>query len=286
MHAVDFRADPDGARRTVNDLVKRQTDGQIKGLFPSGSIDGSTRLVLTDAVTFKAKWQQSFRADETTGEHFHRLDGSTSDARLMNHDGRYGYAEGAGWQAVELPYQGGHLAMDVLLPNSGGLQGLQGFVSSLTPGRLVQIAGGLHETGVRLALPRFTFDYQQTLSSTLARLGMPTAFSDGQADFGGIATDPAERIHVRNVVQKAHVAVDEDGTTAAAGSGVAVGVAAAPRTRCSGRTARSSSSSATCGPDRSCSSVRSPIHGGSSRQGADPFSPRGSGCATRFWRGR
>ncbi|MGW7008056.1 serpin family protein, partial [Streptomyces sp. NPDC054933] len=225
VHVADFRTDPDGARRTVNDLVNRQTDGQIKDLFPSGAIDNSTRLVLTDAVTFRAKWQQSFTAADTADEPFHRLDGSTSDVRMMNHTGQYGYAEGSGWQAVELPYQGGHLAMDVLLPTSGGLPG---FVSSLTPERLSQILGGLHDTGLRVALPRFTFDSQQTLNRTLARLGMPTAFDGGQADFGGIPTDPAARIHVQSVVQKAHVAVDEDGTTAAAGSGVAMGATATP----------------------------------------------------------
>jgi serpin B len=223
VHAVDFRSDPEGSRKTVNDLVRRQTDGEIKDLFPTEAITPDTRLLLTDTVTFKAKWQHAFDPGATANGPFHRLDGSTATTPMMGHQGSYGYAQGPGWQAAELPYNGGHLAMDVLLPVSGGFPG---FAKSLTAARLSQILGHLRDTELDLSLPRFTFDSQESLNQTLAQLGMATAFGGG-ADFGGIPADGGQRLAVRSVVQKAHIAVDENGTTAAAGSGIAMGAGAA-----------------------------------------------------------
>jgi serpin B len=69
---------------------------------------------------------------------------------------------------------------------------------------------------VRLALPKFTFDSDLDLSGPLQALGMRAAFSDA-ADFSGIAEH--ESLRVDRVVQRAHVEVDERGTTAAAATG-------------------------------------------------------------------
>jgi serpin B len=126
------------------------------------------------------------------------------------------YAQGDGWQAVELAYTGGALAMDVLLPAAGNFASFQ---QGLTPDRLAAVLGALRPTTLGLALPKFTFDSTHRLNQTLEALGMPTAFTDA-ADFSGIFT-VSEPLKVQTVVQKAHLAVDEEGTTAAAATGMA-----------------------------------------------------------------
>jgi serpin B len=187
-------------------------------LFAPGSLDDLTRLVLTNAIFLKARWQQPFDPHDTWPAPFHTLDGGAPKVPTMHHQAvTLPYAQGDGWQAVELAYKGGALAMDVLLPAAGGLASFQ---RGLAPDRLATMLGTLRPTILELALPKFTFDSTHQLNQTLETLGMPTAFTDG-ADFRGIFTI-SEPLKVQTVVQKAHVAVDEEGTTAAAATGMAI----------------------------------------------------------------
>jgi serpin B len=230
VYQADFARRPEKARGQVNALVERQTDGAVRGLFPPGSMDRATRLVLTDAVYLKASWEQPFDPGRTGDAPFHGLGGSTSTVRMMEHEGTYRYASGDGWRAVELPYQGGHLAMDVLLPRSGGLAG---FASSLTPARLGAVLGAMKPSAMTVDLPRFTFDSRPAVTGPLKRMGLGDLFSRDRADLSGIPASAREKLSVSGVVHKVHVAVDESGTTAAAGSGggMVAGAAAPPALR-------------------------------------------------------
>lgn len=226
VHTTDFKKDPDGSRRAVNAAVEKATEGRIKDLFAAGAINGDTRLVLTDALYLKAKWASAFKPGQTADRPFHKLDGSAPAVPSMGQTGEFKYADGSGgivgepWQAVELPYQGGNLAMDLIVPAQGGFAA---FTKGLDQPQLDRILGALAERPVDLQLPRFRFDTSNELSPALRSLGVHSAFD--HADLGGIAKDP---LAVSTVVQKATVQVDEEGTVAAAGSGVGVGVAAAP----------------------------------------------------------
>ncbi|MEU9042012.1 MULTISPECIES: serpin family protein [unclassified Kitasatospora] len=226
VHPADFAKDPEGSRKAVNAAVEKATEGRIKDLFAPNAITADTRLVLTDALYLKAKWASAFKPSQTADRPFHKLDGSAPAVPSMGQTGGFKYADGSGgivgepWQAVELPYAGGGLAMDLIVPAQGGFAA---FTKGLDQPQLDRILGALAERHVDLQLPRFHFDTSNELTSALRSLGVKSLF-DG-ADLSGIAKDP---LAVSTVVQKATVEVDEDGTVAAAGSGVGIAGAAAP----------------------------------------------------------
>ncbi|MFB7666408.1 serpin family protein [Kitasatospora sp. NPDC056138] len=233
VHTTDFKKDPDGSRQKINEAVEKATDGRIKDLFNEKQITKDTRLALTDALYLKAKWVSPFKHEHTSDQPFHRLDGSTPAVSTMRQNSTFRYTEGSGgilgepWQAVELPYTDSGLAMDLIVPAQGGFAA---FSKALDQARLDQILGGLGERKIDLTLPKFHFDTSNDLSPTLRALGINAAF-DNSADFTGLLGPEApERLKVGAVVQKATIQVDEDGTVAAAGSGVVMvpGAAAAP----------------------------------------------------------
>ncbi|MER5350396.1 serpin family protein [Kitasatospora sp. NPDC002551] len=231
VHTADFRKDPEGARKAVNGVVEKATEGRIKNLFAEGQINPNTRLALTDALYLKADWAEPFKAGKTTGRPFHRLDGTETAVPTMAQTTGLRYAEGSGgilgepWQAVELPYAGSTLAMDLVVPAQGGFAA---FRKGLDQAELDRILGSLAERTVDLTLPKFHFDTANELSPALQALGVRAAFGPA-ADLSGIPGPGAEgALTIGTVVQKATVQVDEQGTVAAAGSGVGVEAMAAP----------------------------------------------------------
>ncbi|MFC9325306.1 serpin family protein [Kitasatospora sp. NPDC057015] len=229
VRTADFARDPAGSRKAVNALVEKDTGGRIKDLFGEGAVTSDTRLVLTDALFLQAKWRQPFEPARTSQQPFHRLDGTAAPVATMSRNAPLRYAEGSGgiagqpWQAVELPYAGGNLAMDLVVPAQGGFEG---FRHGLDAPQLDRILGALAERPVDLTLPRFTFETGGSLVGPLRALGVAAAFD--AADLSGIpGPGEQQRLKVDAVVQKATVAVDEGGTVAAAGSGVGVAAVAA-----------------------------------------------------------
>jgi serpin B len=212
VREVDFRHDPEAARVAINRLVAEQTAGKIADLFEAGAIDSECRLVLTSAIYLQARWQHAFDPDQTRPEPFHRPGGS-ADVPMLHRQGRLDYARGDGWRAVELPYRGARLVMDVVVPDEGGFDR---FRAGLDADRLGELLASLDPREVRLALPKFSFDSDLDLGAPLMALGMRAPFSNG-ADFSGITE--RDRLRIDRIVQRAHVEVDERGTTAAAATG-------------------------------------------------------------------
>lgn len=167
--------------------------------------------MLANALYLKADWATPFPEHRTRDEVFHTLAGDVTTA-MMHLDATLGYANGDGYQAVTLPYAGGRLAMTVLLPD-GSLAALE---KRLAEHGLTPLLAGVHPTEVSLALPKFTVRTKVVLNDVLRRLGMTLAFTDS-ADFSGISPVSLE---VRRVVHEAVVEVDEEGTEAAAATGV------------------------------------------------------------------
>jgi len=126
-------------------------------------------------------------------------------------------------QALRLPYKGG-LSMLVLLPRKGG-KGLPGLEGELSEKKLAAVRAGLSEQKVKVFIPRFTFSSGFSLNGALAALGMPTAFTDG-ADFSGM--DGSKKLYIQKAFHKAFVEVNEEGTEAAAATGIAMGVKSMP----------------------------------------------------------
>jgi serpin B len=214
MRWLDFAADAEAARVTINDWVSDQTEGRILDLIPPGILNSATRLVLTNAIYFNAAWAYPFNEQLTEDAAFILLDGSEVMVPTMLQTESLGYAEGQGYQAVELPYDGGQLSMVLLLPDAGEFAG---FEASLNGEQVAGIVQDLERAQVTLTLPKFEFESEFSLASVLARMGMPAAFSS-DADFS--AMTGARDLSIDAVLHKAFVAVDEEGTEAAAATAV------------------------------------------------------------------
>jgi serpin B len=223
LFTEDFVTAPEPARVAINGWVADHTEDQIPTLFPAGSINSLTRLVLANAVFFHGDWKVQFRKD-SPNEIFHAL---TGDVSVPTMHGSYnaGIWSGPGWNAAALDYVGDTASMIIVVPDAGTFAS---FESGLTVESLGAILAGARPGGsADLIMPRFKFSTDAGLNDTLSALGMPEAFNDG-ADFSGI--NGARDLRVQSVLHKAIIAVDEKGTTAAAATGVVVGVTSMPPT--------------------------------------------------------
>lgn len=218
----DFAKAPEPARTAINDWVAYQTENEIRGLFPQGSIGTLTRLVLANAVFFHGDWRVPFEKD-SPNQVFHALAGDVnvptmhghSNARLWN---------GRGWSAASLGYVGDTTSMILVVPDAGTFAS---FEAEMTAESLSNILAGADAQGGDLVMPRFRFASDFPLNDALSALGMSDAFGEA-ADFSGI--DGARDLSVQAVIHKAMIDVDESGTTAAAATGGSVGVTSAPPT--------------------------------------------------------
>lgn len=222
LRLVDFTGAPEAARQTINAWVSEQTEERIQDLIAPGVIDSLTRLVLTNAIYFYAAWANPFQEAKTSDGPFYLLDGGSVTVPMMGQTESFAYAEGSGYQALELPYDGREVAMLILLPAPGAFTA---FERTLDDGRLRGIVQDLANRRVALTMPRFKFTSEFMLKPALTALGMPLAFSDG-ADFSGM--DGSHWLCIKDVIHKAFVAVDEAGTEAAAATAVVMAVKAMP----------------------------------------------------------
>ncbi|TFV89871.1 serpin family protein [Blastococcus sp. CT_GayMR16] len=207
VRALDFAGDPDGATDRINTTVADDTRGIIEELFDE-PLQPSTVAVLTNALHLRARWADAF--DDTEPAPFATPSGEV-DVDMMSGATGAGRAVD-GWQSVELPYRDGTLSAVAVLPPEGTdpctvdgttLAGLQDAESE--------------ETGVRL--PRMTIAQSHQLLDVLAGMGLPA-----EGDYSGLGADG---LRISQVVQKTFLEVDEEGSEAAAATGVAMDVSAA-----------------------------------------------------------
>jgi len=217
LRIVDFIGETENSRITINDWVSDQTEEHIKDLIPKGVIDEYTRLVLTNAIYFNAAWQYPFNENSTADGPFYLLYGGQITAPMMKQTESFGYADGEGCQAVELLYDGGELSMVILLPEAGQFED---FEEALEAQRVDAIIKSLQSTKVKLTMPRFEFESEFNLNNALSDMGMPDAFVYSIADFSGM--DGITDLFIAAVLHKAFVAVDEEGTEAAAATAVVI----------------------------------------------------------------
>ena len=216
VRVLDFAASPDPSRRAINAWIAQQTERRIPELIPAGAVNGETRLVLTNAVYFNARWRHRFNPDSTRDEPFTRLDGTAATVRMMSGGlvARLPYAEGDGWRAVELPYVGDRLAMLVIVPDEGTFAA---FERSLDGPRYRSIVAALGERPAIVRLPRFSTRLGSLLRGPLTSMGMRAAFG-ASADFSGITRD--FRLVIAEVIHEGFIEVTEAGTEAAAATAV------------------------------------------------------------------
>lgn len=227
LREVDYRSDHEAAREEINAWVATQTADRIEELLPPGALNHFTRLVLTNAIYFVANWHHPFETSATSDETFTTLDGSRADVAMMTQRETVPYAEVDGAKAVDLPYIGEDVSMLVILPPVGRFEPYEQAFSRTV---LDQIVGTLDAREGTVSLPRFEFESKFALKEPLGALGMPMAFDSSNADFSGIAghEETNENLYIDDVYHNTYIAVDEEGTEAAAATGVVVNVVSAP----------------------------------------------------------
>jgi serpin B len=222
---LDFRQ-ADAARETINRWIAEQTDDKIQDLIAAGVLTDNTRLVLTNAIYFKARWTHEFEKADTTDAPFHTSATAEITVPTMHQSERLRYAAADEMQMLELPYGADHsLSMLILLPKK--VDGLADLERRLTSDNLQKWSKDLKPRLVEVDLPRFKMTAQFSLSDTLKAMGMPLAFS-GNADFSGMSTQ--KRLLISAVIHKAFVDVNEEGTEAAAATAIAIADMAMPPT--------------------------------------------------------
>jgi len=212
MRRVDFAGDPLGARLAINEWAEEETNGRIEDLIPQGGVDSVTALVLANAVYFKGVWESRFHEESTRKAVFHGTSGDV-DVEMMMQRARFGYFENEDLQALEMPYVGGRLSMLVLLPREGLLGGLERVEGGLTVELIDSWLAGMRDEQVAVHFPKFEITWGTTdLATDLIALGMGNAFRN--ADFSGMTG--SRDLFISSVFHKAFVAVDEEGSEAAA----------------------------------------------------------------------
>ncbi len=217
FNKVDFKGSPEAVRVTINRWVEEKTEDKIKDLLPAGSVTPTTRLVLTNAIYFKGDWQAQFDKAQTKDEDFHLSATQTVKTPLMHLTSKLGYFNGGTFQAVDIPYKSGELSMVVLLPNDA--DGLPALEQSLTTANAKQLLSQLQPgSKIVLTLPKFKMTQQFQLGGTLSAMGMGEAFARNAADFSGMTGK--RDLWISAAIHKAYIDVNEEGTEAAAATGI------------------------------------------------------------------
>lgn len=224
LQTLDFTKDPEAARKTINDWVSEKTKDKIRDLFAQGTITPDTRLVLANAIYFKASWQSVFTKENTSDGPFTLIDGSQVNVPMMT-SGKTAteYFKGTDYTAVALPYKGGQVKMVVVLPDAGKFQD---FEKGLDSARLEEVLNDLSGSVVDLTMPRFKVESSFSLNQALSAMGIFTAFNPDQADFSGM--DSQRDLFISQVIHKAFIQTDESGTEAAAATGIAMEASSLP----------------------------------------------------------
>lgn len=222
LRRVNFK-DKEAAVKVINAWVEQQTKNRIQNLLTPDNINPLTRMVLTSAIYFKGQWQYKFNKALTKNEPFWTSLEKSTTVPMMHQPVHARYFSNDMLQLVDLPYKGDRLSMVVVLPKAkDGLSKLEATLSAAGVDGWIAKARPMDGD---VALPRFEFTTRYQLPDQLQALGMKKAFGAG-ADFSGITT--AEPLLISDVIHKAFIKVDEEGSEAAAATAVIMDRAPSP----------------------------------------------------------
>ncbi|MGV3481227.1 MAG: serpin family protein [Sphingobium sp.] len=228
VRRVDYRADTEGARQTINQWVAASTNDRIRDLLQPNDVNDRTRATLVNTIYWKGRWAAEFGTGATKIEPFTRLDGKKAPVSLMHQKASFRVLERDGVQAIRLPYAHGAVSLIVLMPRSPSA--LTRFERKLTADGLARWIGDLAAAEPRetvLSLPKMHLECREDLVPTLTTLGANIPFGDS-SDFSGITREPdaggdakAANLQITKIIHQTFLDVDEMGSEAAAATAVA-----------------------------------------------------------------
>ncbi len=223
LSRVDFKTNPEATRNLINSWVEEKTKNKIKELIKPGIISSLTRLILTNAIYFFSNWQHQFLPDLTSEAPFTLINGQQVKVPLMFQKRHYIYTENSEFQAIELPYLGGELSMVLFLPRK--VDGIADMENKMTVKDLTGWISPPRSQEVKVYIPKFKITSEFYLAENLKSMGMVDAFELMKADFTGITPknpDPLLNLFLSEVIHKAFIDVNEQGTEAAAATATAL----------------------------------------------------------------
>ncbi|XP_036177428.1 serpin B13 isoform X2 [Myotis myotis] len=228
LEPVDFVNAADESRKKINSWVESQTHENIKDLFPDATLSSTTKLVLVNIVHFKGQWDREFKKEHTKEEEFWLDKNTSKPVQMMTQRDSFSFTLLKDLQAqiLGIPYKNSDLSMFVLLPND--IDGLEKIINEVSPEKLVEWTnpGQMKEKTVDLHLPRFEVEDSYDLEAALGAMGLGDAFSELEADYSGMS--PRSGLHAQKFLHGSFVVVTEEGTEAAAGTGMGFAVTSVP----------------------------------------------------------
>uniref|UniRef100_A0A914IDR1 Serpin domain-containing protein n=1 Tax=Globodera rostochiensis TaxID=31243 RepID=A0A914IDR1_GLORO len=211
FESIDFEQNVAAAEK-INAFVEDATNGKIKDLVKSDDFNFQTKLVLVNAIHFKANWLRPFSNQMTERLTFFIANGQESKLDMMQMQQQFIYAEENNFKMLGMPYVGEKAHLFILLPNAN--DGLEYLLNELKGAKLMELIENSATTEVKVILPKFKIESSHQMGDVLASLGIKRAF-ERNADFSGISNTTLP-LHINKVIQKAMISVDENGTEAAA----------------------------------------------------------------------
>lgn len=220
ISTLDF--DDSSASEIINTWVDTNTQGKIKKIV-GDIIKPNKVLFLINAIYFKGTWQREFNPSRTQNDSFYLANGDVKQVPMMRQRHRHPYYRGENFQAISLTYGDGQMRMYIFLPDHES--DLNTFLENLNAERWENWMSQFHELDVSLVMPKFRLEYSKNLNGTLQALGMDVAFSPRLANFSRMAPLellPWDNLYIDEVNHKTFVEVNEEGTEAAAVTGVGI----------------------------------------------------------------
>ncbi|XP_067303937.1 leukocyte elastase inhibitor-like [Pseudorasbora parva] len=220
LEKVDFKNKSEAARVNINKWVEKKTQEKIKDLLPPGGVNELTKLVLVNAIYFKANWEKQFRKEATRDGQFKLNKTRTKPVKMMHQTEHFPLASipEMNSQVLELPYEKKNLSMLIILPNKmeDSTTGLQKLEKALTYEKLMEWtkSSNMRQQEVEVSLPKFKMEETYKMSKILISMGMEDVFDSKKVNLSGMTS--TKDLVLSEVIHKAFVAVDEKGTEAAA----------------------------------------------------------------------
>ncbi|KAK7881252.1 hypothetical protein WMY93_029661 [Mugilogobius chulae] len=224
LQTVDFVHKSEEARVTINTWVEKKTKGKIKNLLAEGAVDNLTKLVLVNAIYFKGNWDEKFKKRLTIDDDFRINKSQTKKVKMMYQKSKFPlkYIKDINCEVLEMPYKGKELSMLIFLPQKfeDDTTGLEKLEQQLTYENFAEWTrtNRMHRKKVMVYVPRFKLEETYDLKNILTSMGMVDAFDENRCDFSGMS--PAKELAVSEVIHKAFVELNEEGTEAAAATDV------------------------------------------------------------------
>ncbi|XP_043593784.1 antichymotrypsin-2-like isoform X4 [Bombus pyrosoma] len=200
------------AANIINSWVEQNTNNLIKELITAEMLDGMTRLVLVNAIYFKGQWKDKFDPELTSDMPFHTSKLEVKSVPTLYRRGKYtlGRLSDLNARFIVIPYKGDELSMIIILPNE--IDDLSDVEKKLQNISLTNIQSQGYEVEAALWLPKFKMESMLELNDVLKEMGLTDAFTT--ADFSEIAD--GENLYISDVIQKAYIEVNEEGSEAVA----------------------------------------------------------------------